>query len=411
MTGTNLDGLISAFGAALVPLKSDALTRGQLLFGSAAIPLSQELAAESRTLSGSDLAGVLCGGVAGLLALVFSSVESAVDILAANPALAGTLVTRLGTALVVWLKPLNRLPPSTALEGVLIITAGLVPVHGPVAPIELSVYHHGHPKDIDLETLVCTSPLKEFFNTWSIQERFGAPVIKVGRRVALNPAFWAVKISKDVGLGFDPNRGAFLGPGNPDTLIETSRLPGLIAGVLQHARSFVPGFPPDEPRPKTIRCILDSIRMFCAIQRPSEAEALRSFVLTCLEPKLGGAVTVNEVTARFLQLRPRFGMVPQTENQTPDGLKSGVGLARGLENRLRHNLKVAIIEHFGVRESHDVHINQRGFHNLALRLTPKDTDTARDRELHRTAPDGTDTPDALNAPVQQPGSELVTEPE
>src|SRR5258707_931102 len=74
---TDLEHLKTAFGPALVPLKSDVVTRGQLFFGSASIPLREDLAAESRTLSQSDLAGVLCGGVAGLMALIFTSTETA----------------------------------------------------------------------------------------------------------------------------------------------------------------------------------------------------------------------------------------------------------------------------------------------------------------------------------------------
>jgi len=77
-----------------------------------------------------------------------------------NPLLSGTLVTRLEKTVIVWLKPLNDLPPDGIAEDVKILSSGVVPVYAGASLVECSVWQPGRPLEVDLDTLVLTGGLK-----------------------------------------------------------------------------------------------------------------------------------------------------------------------------------------------------------------------------------------------------------
>jgi hypothetical protein len=106
-----LQDLDRAFGTtALVPLKKDLFCGSEIDFSS--LPLGQNWVDEGGLLTPSSPARVLCGGATKWLALLFASEEMARELLKNNPVLSGTLATRLQTIAIVWLRPLNDLPPN-----------------------------------------------------------------------------------------------------------------------------------------------------------------------------------------------------------------------------------------------------------------------------------------------------------
>jgi hypothetical protein len=231
----SLQYLDSAFEVtALVALKEVVLLGGEVDFGS--LPLSPNFVAKHQSVTQSDPAGVVCGGATKFLALAFVSEEMAREFLKNNSVLSGTLVTRLERTVVVWLKPLNDLPPDGNAEDVKIVSSGVVPVYAGASLMECSVWQSGRPLEVDLDTLVITGSLRELFAEWSLRRQFGPPMIRVGQRNKLNEIYWAMHISKVTGIEFDLATGAFVAR-DPQTQAEQGLESALvfqtIAAVLQ----------------------------------------------------------------------------------------------------------------------------------------------------------------------------------
>ncbi len=280
-----LQYLDRAFGGmALVPLKKDVLCGGQIVFGS--LPLSHKLVAENQILTQSSPAGVVCGGVTKFLAFAFVSEEMAKEFLKNNPALSGTLVTRLQKTAIVWLKPLNDLPPDGNAEDVKIVSSGVLPVYAGASHMECLVLQRGRPLEVDLATLVLTGSLQELFADWFLRREFGPPLVRgSARRNKLNAVYWAIYISKATGLEFDLTSGAFVArdpQSQAEQVLESALVSKTIAAVLQQS-----GVPAYEIKPIRIRAILDSMKMLCARSRLTESETYLKFLETCVELRAG----------------------------------------------------------------------------------------------------------------------------
>lgn len=352
-TATTIELLKSIFGPALLALKPEVFSQSWLALGQPALPLGADALAKDQALNESTPAGALCGATTGLMAIVFLGEATANAFLASNASLSATLVTCLGDMHAVWLKPSNRLPSNLALDGVMIISGGIVPVWHPDLQMGCFIYQRGVPIVVDLNTLVFTGRLKEFVIDWTVRELHGPPVVQASpRRKQLNPAYWGVWISKTVGIRFDTSRGLFVAPApesNEEIVIPAANLHGVIAAMLQHARQAGADVPAHEINPQRIKEIVAALKMFCSISTPTEAEILSEFVTTKLERRPGSILSKNAATAALLEFRRSRGLQPP-----------------GNENALRRDLRLAILKLLGIRQRHDA---GRWFKGLALRST------------------------------------------
>ena len=341
-----LQYLDTAFGVtALVPLKEDLLLGGEVDFGS--LPLSHDFVAQHQIVTQSDPAGVVCGGATKFMALAFASQEMAREFLKDNPVLSGTLATRLEKAVIVWLKPLNDLPPDGIAEDVKIVTSGVVPVYAGASLMECSVWQPGRPLEVDLDTLVITGSLKGLFAEWSLRQQFGPPMVQVGQRNKLNEIYWAMHISKATGIKFDLATGAFVArdpQSQSEQGVESALVSQTIAAVLQQS-----GVPAKERTPLRIRAVIDAMKLLCVRSRVTESAAYLKFVESCVERRAGAILAKNDVAIACRNFFKRHGLRPYSDIA---------------ENKLRHALQQVIAKHFGIGESHD---RGRAFRGLVLR--------------------------------------------
>jgi len=225
--GASLNEVRSAFAPEnLTPLKTDIVTRGSLMEGT--LPFDRNLVAGQQALDESIAAAVVCGDGNRLLAVAFASEQTGREFLTRNPALSAALLTRINTTLVVWLKP-QALPPNTKMDGVTMISEGVVPVYVPTDwPTRCSIETLGRPVEVELETLNFGGQLQDAITAWCVSEQLGTGVVRVGRRRELNPAYWAVLISKRTGLHYDSELEVFLVPdpqGQTEVVIGADKMP------------------------------------------------------------------------------------------------------------------------------------------------------------------------------------------
>jgi hypothetical protein len=302
--------------------------------------------------------GVECGPPSeGLCAILFPDKERIDDFITDNPDFGTSMITfwPKSPSYCLWVRS-DWLPPNTSLDGISLVSKGVVPVAVPGMDLGQFVARQGPIPILSFAKIKWSLGLTDRFRIILLQQAFGPPHRLSGSgKVVVNKMFWGHLLAEKLGLIYHVRRQTFLRrkqEGQVPEPIGSDDLMRLMLCEIQNiASQDLPDFPLDALGLATLKRILEVLKIVAGVNTPGEQEDFLAFLEEHAIKQKGTGLTVSELYQGYAKARP----------------------APYPEDVFQKLIPELVYQRFGLRKSHDfVRVDDdgtrhcpRGFHGLA----------------------------------------------
>ncbi len=195
------------------------------------------------------------------------------------------------------------LPPNTSLDGISLVSKGVVPVAVPGLDLGQFVARQGPVPILSFANIKWSIGLTDRFRIVLLQQAFGPPHrLSASGKPVVNKMFWGHFLAEKLGLIYHARQQMFLRSKLEDQVPERVALDDLMRLMLgeiqQMARQHLTDFPLDAIGVPCLKRIIEVVKIVAGIDLPGEREDFSAF----LELASLIAVSLNERSDKYVHI-------------------------------------------------------------------------------------------------------------